>query len=58
MKEKKVHILQEDIEKKSLALIKQEGRSIESYSVKELDVLLEWHQVKCPTGWKKENKLG
>ena len=56
-KEKKVRMAQEDIEKKALALLEQEGRTIESYSVKDLDVLLGWHQVKI-TGWKKEQKLG
>jgi len=55
-KEKKVRMAQEDIEKKAVALLEQEGRTIESYSVKDLDVLLGWHQVKI-TGWKKEQKL-
>jgi hypothetical protein len=55
-KEKKVRMAQEDIEKKALALLEQEGRTIESYSVKDLDVLLGWHQLKI-TGWKKEQKL-
>ena len=55
-KKKKVRILQEDIKKKA-ALLEQEGRSIESYLVKELDMLLGWHKVTSPTGWKKANKL-
>ena len=55
-KEKKVRMAQEDIEKKAVALLEQEGRTIESYSVKDLDVLLGWHQLKI-TGWKKEQKL-
>lgn len=55
-KEKKVRMAQEDIEKKALALLEQEGRTIEQYSVKDLDVLLGWHQLKI-TGWKKEQKL-
>ena len=39
-----------------LGKFEQEGRTIESYSVKDLDVLLGWHQLKI-TGWKKEQKL-
>ena len=56
-KEKKVRMAQEDIEKKALALLEQEERTTESYSVKDLDVLLGWHQVKGTNGWKKEKKL-
>jgi hypothetical protein len=48
---------QEDIEKKALALLEQEGRTTESYSVKDLDVLLGWHQVKGTNGLKKEQKM-
>jgi hypothetical protein len=46
----KVRILQEDMEKKAVALLQQEGRSIESYLMKELNVLLGWHQVRSPPG--------
>ena len=58
VKERRRYIFsqEEDIEKKALALLEQEGRTIESYLVKDLDVLLGWHQVKI-TGWKKEQKL-
>jgi hypothetical protein len=48
-----------DVEEKALAILGQEGRSVESYLLKALDVLLGWHQVKSPPGvnWKKEDKL-
>ena len=55
-KEKKARMALEVTEKKALALIEEE-RTVESYSVKELDVLLGWHQVKGTNGWKKEQKL-
>ena len=42
-KEKKARMALEVTEKKALALLKEE-RTIESYLVKELDVLLGWHR--------------
>ena len=48
-KEKKARMALEVTEKKALALVEEE-RTIKSYSVKELDVLLGWHQVKGTNG--------
>jgi hypothetical protein len=47
------------LEEKALAILAQEGRTIESYYVHELNALLGWHQAECPTGvsWKKEDKV-
>jgi hypothetical protein len=45
-------------EDKALKILSQEGKGLESYSVKDLDVLLAWHQVKdLPLKPKKEDKL-
>ena len=58
-KQKKLQLHLQTLEEKALAILGQEGRSVESYLSKELDVLLGWHQVKSPPGvnWKKEDKL-
>jgi hypothetical protein len=58
-KQKKLQLHLQTLEEKALAILGQEGRSVESYLLKKLDVLLGWHQVKSPPGvnWKKEDKL-
>ena len=58
-KQKKLQLHLQTLEKKALAILGQEGRSFKLYLLKELDVLLGWHQVKSPPGvnWKKEEKL-
>ena len=46
------------IERNALDIISDEGASPESYSVKDLDCLLAWHQVKdLPPKAKKEQKI-
>jgi hypothetical protein len=58
-KQKKLRLHLQTLEEKALAILGQEGRSVELYLWKELDMLLGWHQVKSPPGvnWKKEDKL-
>jgi hypothetical protein len=42
----------------SLKILSQEGKGLELYLVKDLDILLAWHKVKdLPPKPKKENKL-
>jgi len=55
-KKKKLAIQCQDVEDKALAILQQE-RSVKSLNVKELDVLLAWHQAPKVSGAKKADKL-
>ncbi len=57
-KDKKRRQRQQLIESNALDILSDEGASPESYSVKDLDCLLAWHQVKdLPPKAKKEDKI-
>ena len=55
-KKKKLAIQCQDVEDKALAILQQE-RSVKLLNVKELDVLLAWHQAPKVNGAKKADKL-
>ena len=55
-KKKKLAIQCQDVEDKALAILQQE-RSVKLLNVKELDVLLAWHQAPKVSGAKKADKL-
>jgi hypothetical protein len=57
-KDKKRRQQQQTNKEKALKILNQERKGLESYSVKDLDILLAWHQVKdLPPKPKKEEKL-
>ncbi len=57
-KDKKCQQQQQTNKEKALEILGQEGKGLESYLVKDLDILLAWHQVKdLPPKPKKEDKL-
>ena len=55
-KKKKLALRCQEVEVKALAILQQE-RSVQSLNVKELDVLLAWHQAPKVSGAKKADKL-
>ena len=55
-KKKKLALQCQDVEDKALTILQQE-RSVQSLNVKELDVLLAWHQAPKVSGAKKADKL-
>jgi hypothetical protein len=55
-KKKKLALRCQDVEDKALTIL-QQGRSVQSLNVKELDVLLAWHQAPKVSGAKKADKL-
>jgi hypothetical protein len=55
-KNKKLALQCQDVEDKALTILQQE-RSVQSLNVKELDVLLAWHQAPKVSGAKKADKL-
>ena len=55
-KKKKLALQCQDDEDKALTILQQE-RSVQSLNVKELDVLLAWHQAPKVSGAKKADKL-
>jgi hypothetical protein len=55
-KKKKLALRCQDVEDKALTILQQE-RSVQSINVKELDVLLAWHQAPKVSGAKKADKL-
>jgi hypothetical protein len=55
-KKKKLALQCLDVENKALAILQQE-RSVQSLNVKELDVLLAWHQAPKVSGAKNADKL-
>ncbi len=55
--EKKHHLQLKAAEEKVLAIVEQ-GKSINKLTLADLNVLLDWHQVKMPQKSKKEDKLG
>ena len=54
-KKKKLALRCQDVEDKALTILQQE-RSVQSINVKELDVLLAWHQAPKVSGAKKADK--
>ncbi len=57
-KDKKRWQQQQTNKEKALKIFSQEGKGLELYSVKDLDILLAWHQGKdLPPKPKKEDKL-
>ncbi len=57
-KDKKRQQQQQMNEEKALKILSQEGKGLKLYLVKDLDILLAWHQVKdLPPKPKKEDKL-
>jgi hypothetical protein len=55
-KKKKLALQLQDVEEKALAILGQE-KAVQSLTVKELEVLLAWHQAPKVTGAKKAEKL-
>jgi hypothetical protein len=55
-KKKKLALQCQDVEDKAIAILQQE-RSVQSLNVKELDMLLAWHQAPKVSGAKKADKL-
>ena len=55
-RKKKLALQLQDVEEKALAILSQE-KAVQSLTVKELEVLLAWHQAPKVTGAKKAEKL-